>query len=582
MKCFFESHRDDERAGSDEDDSAPGLDGLPAALLARHGARVLAPADAAAVRDWPAARSTVYRARTLLVPGDLMQGAGIGAINRTLTRVGMSIVATGDDGPAGSDRPGGDGVRARLPRTAVLVPTPPANGETAAPVVIDAWVALQMLRAAAAARADSVLDEQAVRRISLEHLLVGSAITGTTIEGSPISSGGGGISSGSDSTVSYLYSGGDGRTPVELPIDPPARSSAAHCELVYGRRPVIAVLDTGARTHPWLDVQADPLAPGGYRTMDDGFVAVDHGMQHTIHVKGEQAAAAGDQPRRPIRYPWDTPVTADPLIGELDTHTGHGTFIAGIVRQTSPDAQVLALRIMHSDGIVYEGDLICALGLLADRVAAAGNGDPAAMVDVVSLSLGYFSESPADLAQTSGLRTAIDTLLTMGVVVVAAAGNFSTSRKFYPAAFAGQPTAPGRVPLISVGALNPNGSKALFSDGGRWITAWAPGAAMISTFPTDVNGSRDPAISMAARPAGSIPAGHWMPAQRAALDPDDYSGGFAIWSGTSFSAPQVAAQIAKELLAGAAADPAIRLDQAGCPAAVRRAAQALRNLGWQA
>jgi Subtilase family len=592
MKCFFESHRDDERAGSDEDDSAPGLDGVPAALLARHGARVLVPADAAAVRDWPAARSTVYRARTLLVPGDLMQGAAFGAINRTLTRVGMSIVPAGGDSPGGDtpggdtpggDTPGIDGIRARMPRTAVLVPAPPANGEASAPVVIDAWVALQMLRAAAAAQEDSVLDEQAVRRISLEHLLVGSAITGTTIEGSPISSGGGGISGGgSDNTDSYLYSGGDGRTPVELSIDPPARSSAAHCELVYGRRPVIAVLDTGARTHPWLDVRADPRAPGGYSTIADGFVAVDQGMQHTIYVNGEQAAAAGDQPRRPVRHPWDTPVTADPLIGELDTHTGHGTFIAGIVRQTAPDAQVLALRIMHSDGIVYEGDLTCALGLLADRVTAAEKGDPAAMVDVVSLSLGYFSESSADLAQTSGLRTAIDTLLRMGVVVVAAAGNFSTSRKFYPAAFAGQPMAPGQAPLISVGALNPNGSKALFSDGGRWITAWAPGAAMISTFPTDVNGSRDPSISMAARPAGSIPAGRWMPAQRAALDPDDYSGGFAIWSGTSFSAPQVAAQIARELLAGAAADPALRLDQPGGPAAVRRAAQALHHLGWQA
>jgi hypothetical protein len=44
----------------------------------------------------------------------------------------------------------------------------------------------------------------------------------------------------------------------------------------------------------------------------------------------------------------------------------------------------------------------------------------------------------------------------------------------------------------------------------------------------------------------------------------------------------VAAEIAKELLAGAAADPALRLDQPGGPAAVRRAAQALQNLGWRA
>ena len=58
----------------------------------------------------------------------------------------------------------------------------------------------------------------------------------------------------------------------------------------------------------------------------------------------------------------DTPVSGGSAGGELDTHTGHGTFIAGIVRQVVPDAEVLAIRVMHGDGIVYEGDLLCALG----------------------------------------------------------------------------------------------------------------------------------------------------------------------------------------------------------------------------
>jgi hypothetical protein len=62
------------------------------------------------------------------------------------------------------------------------------------------------------------------------------------------------------------------------------------------------------------------------------------------------------------------------------------------VRQVVPDARVLAVRVAHSDGVAYEGDLICALGLLADQIAAAEEGDMAAMIDVVSMSLGYFSE----------------------------------------------------------------------------------------------------------------------------------------------------------------------------------------------
>ena len=220
------------------------------------------------------------------------------------------------------------------------------------------------------------------------------------------------------------------------------------------------------------------------------------------------------------------------------------------MRQVAPDAQVLAVRIMHSDGVVYEGDLICALGLLAERIAIAEAGDLAAMVDVVSLSLGYFDESAADVAYSSGLWQVIQALLELGVAVVTAAGNYSTSRRFYPAAFSLEPGAAGPVPLISVGALNPNGSKALFSDGGRWINAWATGAAMVSTFPVDINGRRCPQIRMRSHPASAMPAGLALPPEREALDPDDYRGGFATWSGTSFAAPLLAAHIARAAAGG--------------------------------
>ena len=49
---------------------------------------------------------------------------------------------------------------------------------------------------------------------------------------------------------------------------------------------------------------------------------------------------------------------------------------------------------------------------------------------------------------------------------------------------------------------------------------------------------------------------HAPPAARESLDLDDYRVGFATWSGTSFSAPLLAAQIAEALLAGAVASPA--------------------------
>ena len=213
----------------------------------------------------------------------------------------------------------------------------------------------------------------------------------------------------------------------------------------YGRRPVVAVVDTGVRAHPWLNVAAKP--GGGYDTdpenNGDGFIEIDDDIQKAIWVEGEQAESSGDQPRQVIRHAWDTPITANPLIGELGAAEGHGTFIAGIVRQVVPDARVLAIRVMHSDDVVYEGDLICALSMLVNRIAVAQASDSDKMVDVVSLSLGYFSESAGDEALSVPLWQLIEALLDMGVVVVAAAGNYSTSRRFYPAAFAQRPASAG-------------------------------------------------------------------------------------------------------------------------------------------
>jgi subtilisin family serine protease len=188
------------------------------------------------------------------------------------------------------------------------------------------------------------------------------------------------------------------------------------------------------------------------------------------------------------------------------------------------------------------------------------------MIDAVSLSLGYFSDSAADVTYTSALRQVIDELLDMGVVVTAAAGNYTTRRRFYPAAFADDPSAAGRIPLVSVGALNPNGTPAAFSDGGSWVHGWARGAAIVSTFPVDVNGPSNANVT------DGVARG---------LDPDDYSGGFAAWSGTSFSAPAMAAHLVAAMIAplrAPAPDPALRLDVPGAKAAIQRAEAALRQL----
>jgi subtilase family protein len=608
MKWFFQPSSDGGRSAPEDDDSAPGLLGLPAALLERHGGRVLDPAHAGVVDGYPRPRHTVYRARTLLIPEDLLQDGYIVTLNEVLRPAGMLLDPPQDDhdadseaedpdtedpdaedpdtGDPGRKDPGDEQVfqaLGRLPRVVVLIPVPGYRR----PVDLDAWTALQILRAATVqgyrvadeaptAPEQPILDKAKVDRIELEHLLVGSTITG-----SPATEGGGGIGGGSGRgsdvsgpgiTDSYTFSSGDTRAPVAVLLDQPERRKDDECKSRYGRRPVIAVLDSGVRAHWWLDVAAKG---DGYTMPENGFVAISKRIQGAIRKESERAAARGDKPRRVIEDAWDTPVADNPLIGELNQALGHCTFIAGIVRQVTPDARVLVVRVLHSDDVAYEGDIICGLRHLARRIALAQANDRAAEVDIVSLSFGYFSESRHARVMTSGLWQVIKVLLSLGVVVVAAAGNQASSRKFYPAAFALEAVPADQVPVFSVGALNPDGTKAMFSNDGDWVTAWAAGACVISTYPTDVDGSRTPQLRI---PANRKPPGDW-PQGREALDPDDYSGGFAFWSGTSFAAPYGAALIARSLLKDAEpAGSGLKLNSPGTLEKRRRAVAACADL----
>jgi subtilase family protein len=560
----------DARAGRDDSNAPPGLVSLPEALLERHGARVLDPGRAAMVSGYPTPRPTMYRAKILLAPDHVLQDVDIRRdVDGALGTLGMMLKPPDPDLDL-ADREGEIFQELRqLPRPAVLAPL----DDHPTPVVVDAWVALQALRAAAASPQYRALNDSNVLHFELEYLTISSGIMG-----SPITNGGGGINgstgsgadvSGPSTTDSYLFSGGDARTPVAVLLDKPAYKTDDDCKSLYGKRPVVAVLDTGVGPHPWLDV-----APEGAGGIDpDGPVADDPDIQAAIYAEGEHAVARGDLPRQLIKDVWDRPMTANRLIGELDAASGHGTFIAGIVRQVAPDARILALRVMHPDDVAYTGDILCALRHLAKRIALRAPDDVAAMVDVVSLSFGYFSESPASEAAHSGLWRVIKILLRLGVVVVAGAGNYATWRRLYPAAFATEAVPPDEVPVISVGALNPNGTKAVFSDDGEWVTAFAQGALVLSTYPTDINASRSPELRT---PADPPPPGVSGP-ERAALKADDFSDGWALWSGTSFSTPYMAALVIKSLQEGAT-EYGLRL---GLPGRNARAVAAVDRLRQQ-
>ena len=94
----------------------------------------------------------------------------------------------------------------------------------------------------------------------------------------------------------------------------------------------------------------------------------------------------------------------------------------------------------------------------------------------------------------------------------------------------------GQLPILSVGALNPNKqTDALFSNAGYWVRSFVEGAAVMSTVPKFQGGLQPIARAVA---FGRV---------RENIDPDDFRGGFRVWSGTSFAAPLMAGRLAAEL-----------------------------------
>jgi subtilisin family serine protease len=275
---------------------------------------------------------------------------------------------------------------------------------------------------------------------------------------------------------------------------------------VSGRRPVVAILDSGCVAHPWLTAAVD----------------------ETVTLDGQPIGHTD-----PMTDPEEHPDQSGPLDGGIDTYAGHGTFIAGLIHQACPDADILSWRITPSAGPILESDIIDSLSDIAELACRHREGKPGGHpIDVLSLSFSYYHETPEDEIFDAKIYEPLRRLGEHGVAVICSAGNDSTTRPTFPAALAPWKNGGGRVqpepdvvPIVSVGALNPNGSDALFSNAGDWVRAHTPGAALLSTSPPFQGGYQAMAQATA---DGRV---------RQSIDPDDFRNGFALWSGTSFSAP---------------------------------------------
>ena len=155
---------------------------------------------------------------------------------------------------------------------------------------------------------------------------------------------------------------------------------------------------------------------------------------------------------------------------------GHGTHVAGSaaavtnndlgVAGTCPECLLYNVKIVGDDGTGNVARLVKGITWAADNGA-----------EVISMSLGTSSGSLCDPeSPPTALETALDyAWRSKGAVLVAAAGNYSTKKRFYPAACDN---------VIAVAATNHNDARAGFSDyGSDWVDIAAPGTDILSTAP---------------------------------------------------------------------------------------------------
>jgi thermitase len=214
------------------------------------------------------------------------------------------------------------------------------------------------------------------------------------------------------------------------PLDTQDASGLMQLEAVHalnqGAGAVVAVLDTGVQlNHPGLD---GALAANGF-----DFVAYDL-------VPADQAEGLDED--------------GD---GRRDEAYGHGTHVSGIVHLIAPEARIMPVRVLNSDG---RGNAFQAANAI---LYAAVNG-----ADVINLSLS--AAQPSLL-----LHVTVAEAASLGALVVAAAGNLNNNAAQYPAADAC---------ALAITAVDANRRKASFASFGPWVSAAAPGVAIYSSVPT--------------------------------------------------------------------------------------------------
>lgn len=182
----------------------------------------------------------------------------------------------------------------------------------------------------------------------------------------------------------------------------------------------VMILDTGITRHPDLINNLDLSAA---KSFIDGEDEIDIGCYHGVHVSGIVGASS------------------------------NGFGVVGV----APKVTIIPVKVLNKNGM-SSGDSVL------NGLKYALEISP----DIVNMSLGTYSPMDAE-------KNIISQLVSRGIVVICAAGNFAEKGVMFPAAFSD---------CIAVGAYGPSISRdrASFSAIGPELDYLAPGQEILSTF----------------------------------------------------------------------------------------------------
>ncbi len=233
--------------------------------------------------------------------------------------------------------------------------------------------------------------------------------------------------------------------PFNVPINPSLNIGWRNFDSEMKREPIIAVIDGGiAKDHPELEnalIQAQ------------SFIS---------------------------KIPTDDPLA--------DDYIGHGTHIVGIIAARMNNGvgisgltnrvQILPLKIYDDEEGEGRSDAERRIALIRrkpfkDRMIGALTAAIERKVDVINLSLGW--PRVANHPEIEALfRKAMD----LGILVVVSAGNDDHEAQIYPCAYRG---------VICVGSVSVEGKRSAFSNYGGHVDMLAPGQAIVSLWPEELD-----------------------------------------------------------------------------------------------